>query len=425
MLLTLLAAAALVVAADTRSGDSTETRIAALADESFSRRQAAQKELIESGPVVVDRLKAALVECRDEEQRSSIELILKRIAEDSVLGPTRITLDITDAPITDAIAAINRQAGQHLLLFPSDVWPRESGPMVTLRVDRQPLWAVVRELCSQANLELTPTDDGIRLTPGCGAGIAHGPATVAGPVMIVASRIYHQRSIEFSQGNLRNSEFGLSLLAMAEPKIKLMPGAAALRLTEVVDDRGNSLLSELAANETYGGGSPYWTFNARLCFPANAGTKIAKLAGTLSFVAASAFNTVELTDLPAAQNVAVQSGQSRLIVRRITQTGERYDVSLSAIAPPGDTAEFNRLQQLLYSAELRLLDDKGQSILRSNGPNFVAADAPNALELSITFDRNLSDGRPAPGKATRLLWQIPTETRTIEVPFEMTNLPMP
>jgi hypothetical protein len=74
---------------------------------------------------------------------------------------------------------------------------------------------------------------------------------------------------------------------------------------------------------------------------------------------------------------------------------------------------------------LRLLDEQSQSILRSNGPNFVAADAPNALELSITFDRNLSDGRPAPGPATRLLWQIPTETRTIEVPFEMTNLPMP
>jgi hypothetical protein len=259
--------------------------------------------------------------------------------------------------------------------------------------------------------------------PGC--TITRGPATVAGPVMIAATRLYHQRSIEFNQGSLRNSDFGLQLSAVAEPKIRLMPGAAALRLSSVLDDCGNSLLVDGPANETYGGGSPFWSFTARLRYPDKPGARISKLAGTLTFAAASRFDTIELTDLAAARNVSAVNGDSQLIIRHITQTGDRYEVSLAAIAPLGDSAEFNRLQQLLYSADVRLLDASGQSILKSTGPNFTAADSPNTLELSIVFDRNLSDGRPTPAPAARLVWQIPVETKTIQVPFELLDLPMP
>ncbi|MCS7033620.1 MAG: hypothetical protein NZ561_06445 [Phycisphaerae bacterium] len=403
--------------------DEVGSQIALLTHDSFKVREAAQNHLIETGESCVPQLRAALRACTDEELRSRLELILKRIAEDAILGPTRITLDLHDVPIETAVHAVNAQAGRNLLMFPRDLYSEESGPRVTLQVVRQPLWSVLRELAGQGGLEMTPCEDGIRLHSGC--GLLQGPGTVAGPLWITASRLYHQRSIDFNQGALRTSDFGLTLHVVAEPKLRLMPGPATLRLTCAVDDRGNSMLPEGPFCETYGGGTPYWSFTTRLRWPEQPGVRIRRLAGVIGFVAASRFETLESTELNELKDVAVSNGRSRLLLRQVTRNGSRYEVSLAAIAPPGDSAEYNRLQQLLSAVDLRLLDGKGQSILRSSGPNFTTTDSPNTLEFSLVFDRNLSDGRPTPAPAARLIWQVPIETRALEIPFELVDLPLP
>lgn len=404
----------------------TKSRIAALAADEFATRQCAQQELIDHGEAIVEPLRAALAGQIDDEQRSRIESILRQIAEESVIGATRISLDLSDVPINDAIAAINAQlAGGRTLLYPRELWQDGSGPRVTIRSTRQPLWSVLREITQQAGIEITPCEDGLRLAPGCG-GLARGPATVAGPILIAAGRIYHQRSIEFTQGSLRNCEFGIQFNALVEPKIKTMPGASLVRVLEAVDDRGNQLLPPGGSQETFGGSGPYWSFAARLQYPDKPGARIARINGELVFSAATRFETIELTDLSGVRNVVTVAGRDcRFIVRSVTQNGERYEVALAGAAPAGDVEAFHRVQQMLYTADVRLLDARSQSILRSAGPNFIASDHPNTLELTMTFDRNLSDGRPTPGAAHRLLWPIPVESKPITLPFEIRDLPMP
>jgi hypothetical protein len=408
----------------------------------FATRENAQRDLTEAGEDALPSLRAALSSGHDEERRTRVEAILKRIAEDTVIGPTRLSLDLRDVPIERAIDAINEQARGHVtVLFPRELVAanRESeadGPRVTLLARRQPLWSVLGRLCEQADLELSPSDDGVRLAPACGAprGLAAGPTAVAGPLLVAAARVYHQRSVEFMQGGTRTSDFGVQLNVLAEPKLRILPGAASLRLAVAEDDAGRSLLLDAGQDETYGGGAPYWTFSARLRYPddrlapgrpAAPPVRIRRLAGTVTFVAATRFETVDVTDLASAGNVAVEAGGCVYVLRRVHQSGGRYEVSLAAAAPPGDAEAIARLQQTLYTAPVRLLDDRGRPLLRSAGPNFVASDRPHELELTVTFDRNLSDGRPAPGPACRLLWQIPAESRPISLPFELRDLPLP
>ena len=416
-------------------GDEIARLVEALADDAFARREAAQQQLIETGVVIEPQLRRALSESRNEEQRSRLETILKRIAEDAIIGPTRVTLSVENLSAVTAIREIAQQTGVKLQLYPIDLWQTDAAPPVTIDARRSPLWLVVRQLCEQLALEPSVNDDGLRLVPSTGCGLARGPGTVAGPLLVSAARITRLQAIDFSQGGTRNDEFTLSFNVLAEPKLRVMPGPAAVQLTEAIDDAGNSLLPGRDTPEvSYNSGGPAWSFATRLRYPTDPpGKRIDRLAGVITLPVAVRFATLELTDITAAGPhvmtaavVAEEPSESpRFAVRNVTQTGERWEVSLSAVAPRGRQDEFNRLQQMLYNPDVRLLDETGRSILRSSGPNFTSSDVPNSLYMTLVFDRNLSDGRPAPGPARRLVWRVPVETRQIALPFEIRNLPMP
>lgn len=406
--------------------DETSLLIVQLADDSFAVREHAQVQLTEAGEGVTQVLSAALRSSTDEEQRQRLEAIIKQIREDAVVGPSRITIECTDAPLDEVVAEINRQLRGPVVSYPRENWNNAPGVRVTLNLRRQPLWRVLRDICAQAGmLDISPSDEGIRLSMGCGA-LTRAPGDVSGPLLIVASRIAHQRTVEFTQGTHSTSDFTVHFSAIAEPKLKVMPGAAMVKLTHAVDDRGNSLLPPGHVDETYGGGSPFWAFQTRLRYPDQPGKVIRRIAGELTFNAASRFEQLELTDLTGAKNVTSDLAGFRFVVKQIVpQSDSRYEVNVAAVAPPGDPEAFNRLQQLLYSANLHLLDADGRSILRSAGPNFTPSENSNVIEMTSIFDRNLTDGRPAPAAAHKLIWQIPVETKAITVPFELNDLPLP
>lgn len=417
------------------AADDVAAAIAGLADESFSRREAAQRHLLESGMAVEPQLRRALAESKDEEQRSRLETILKRVAEDSIVGPTRVSLSAENLSAVAAIEAIAEQSGVRIQLFPADLWQADAAPPVSVQAERSPLWLVLRRLCEQLALEPTVTDDGVRLIPSTGCGMTRGPATVAGPLLVSASRLSRLQAIDFSQGGTRNDEFTLTFNVLAEPKLRVMPGPAAVQVTEAVDDAGNALVSGRDAPEvSYNSGGPAWSFATRLRYPSEQpGRRIERMAGTITLPVAMRFATLEVSDvtqpgphvMTAAAGLEDGSEWPRFAVRSITQTGERWEVNLSAAAPRGRNDAFNRLQQLLYNPDVRLLDADGRSILRSSGPNFTSSDAPNALFMTLVFDRNLSDGRPTPGTARSLVWRVPVETRQVTLPFEIRDLPMP
>jgi hypothetical protein len=253
-------------------------------------------------------------------------------------------------------------------------------------------------------------------------------------MLVVASRISHQRAIDLAQAGFRTDEFAVHFNVLAEPKLRVMPGPSAIDVTRATDDAGNCLLLRRDAPEVnYNAGGPVWSFATRLRYPEEPGRRIQALTGTITVPVATRFATVEISDLPGAiknapdvdSRAAIDVNGLRFSVRSVTQSGERWEVTLAASAPRGRNDEFNRVQQLLYNPDVKLVDASGRSILRSAGPNFVGSDQPNTLEMTLIFDRNLSDGRPTPGAARRLVWRIPVETRQLSLPFELNDLPMP
>jgi hypothetical protein len=306
---------------------------------------------------------------------------------------------------------------------------------------------VLRQLCEQLALEPSIIDDGVRLVPSTGCGLTRGPSAVAGPLLVSAARVSRLQAIDLSQGGTRTDEFSIAFNVLAEPKLRVMPGPTAVQIAEAFDDAGNSLIvpGRDLPDVSYNSGGPTWSFATRLRYPpVDAGRRIDRIAGTITLPVATRFATLEVSDVTAAgphvivATPGIESSDAgtgdelagvRFAVREIVQTGERWEVSLSAAVPPrasgGRHDDFARVQQLMYSPDVRLADANGRAILRSSGPNFTASDAPNTLHMTLIFDRNLSDGRPTPGVARSLSWRIPIQTRQIALPFEIRDVPMP
>ena len=51
--------------------------------------------------------------------------------------------------------------------------------------------------------------------------------------------------------------------------------------------------------------------------------------------------------------------------------------------------------------------------------------AGGKLEATLNYTRGRFGNVPAPGEPVKIVWEVPTETRDVTVPFELQDLPLP
>jgi hypothetical protein len=72
---------------------------------------------------------------------------------------------------------------------------------------------------------------------------------------------------------------------------------------------------------------------------------------------------------------------------------------------------------------LRVVDAEGQSLERRGFGSRVNGDE---VEISLRFTQSVrSRDRRRSGEPAKLVWQVPTATKEVEVGFEFRDLPMP
>ena len=103
-------------------------------------------------------------------------------------------------------------------------------------------------------------------------------------------------------------------------------------------------------------------------------------------------------------------------------------------------ADWFHLRTMLSTTEAQLLNDKGQTVARSQ-PGVEAQDSDDAqrMDVRLRFSRDgEEDVEPRGGKraqlreagrkvvdGTKFVWEIPVETREVVVPFVFRDLPIP
>jgi hypothetical protein len=414
-----------------------------LADPDWRTRERAVADLVRMGDAAVPALDRVVAATAVDEVRAAARGVLRQIAENKLIGTSYVTLHLNKVPPRRAFETLAAQAGTPLKAFPDEMWDQPGQPAVTLDVDRQPFWEAMRQLCKQTGVDLTVVDGRPRLTATGGTSrLAGRHAAVAGPFLVVPVTAALSRSVSYDVDDPPVAEdFSLQLLAFPEPKLTVLRVTQGLVLQEAVDEKGNSLVPEppkaggpqpapgmddveLATAAT-GDGS--FMLHAQLRRPPQAGVRLARLRGTVKFQLQVESQTIEIRDPQRMKDAARTVNGTRVVFNTLRKDKDQgqYQLKLTAYANPAAAGGgWEDMEQSLQQ-RLKLLDDRGQA-LDAAGVEPTANPTDDKIEMTLTFapshrpEDNKQSGEPAV-----LVWDIPTKTRDVTVPFELRDLKLP
>jgi hypothetical protein len=376
----------------------------------WRQRQETIRQLVELGAEAQPVLHELKSRNLDFEARKNLELAITRIEESRLMGPSLITLHVKDAAPGGVFASLSRQAGAPLATWPDKLWDEANWPKLTLDYDRRPFWEVIAELGKQLQVDyLTTEPQEIRISRD--SGHPPGGTFVSGAFLITADPIVFRNGM-----NIEVSVYG-------EPKV-VVTRASSFKLERAEDDHGNPLLPQTSRRMF---GRRFRTGSRQLPMPfqrpPDEVNRIGRLKGTINVVVQTVTDVWEVRD-PASMSASTRVIDSVPVTLEsfvpARAGGEGYE--LLANLPPGFNSRGTQdeITELIRN-RMKVLDENGRALtlkmVDSRGTN-------EGAEITADFTPvNAPEGGRI-GPPAKILWDIPTETRTVVVPFDFKELPI-
>lgn len=321
-----------LLGADSTATDPT-TLVGRLGSPRFADREAAGRDLERRGAEALPALRRALDD-RDPEVRSRASTLIEQIESDLLTRPTLFRLDYQRRPLAEVIKDLSAQGGMALALDDEPITPW-SGRRISLREpDPVPFWSAVDGLCRAGGLRVEPNsvvlfdprDGEPALTLADGA-VRPGFVSDRGPFRVKLTGLHFERNLPLEPMPGDPAEptatelFQAQLQVVAEPRLRIAQ-VGPIRLTEAVDDRGQSLKPDGDAdpidfvNTVFVGPdmSPSIQFSVELRRPERPGRLIRRLSGTIPLLVASRRGEPLVIALADAKGKTFTSGDLSLSV---------------------------------------------------------------------------------------------------------------
>jgi hypothetical protein len=474
-----------------------EATVRQLSDDDWRRRQSAQLKLSRLGPEFAPHLRKFAGETSRQDARDGCLEALARIDRLLAMRPPPMTLRAPKITPRDALAELARQAGADVRPARPTLWdappdahaglPAHLQP-IALDITDQPFWLAFRDVCRKANLR-AESRPGVRAVYVGDLGLdaaknpeSHwltGPAVASGPCVIVLDRVERVAALDLPDAPAAASSpdrsYLLKLVALCDPRARLIEGSGIVSVTLATDEHGRSMLpakdpdpppaadSEPAVDPTGVAVGPNvavtvtppaspsrpgllkdrtweWPLHARLDDPAAAEAgprtaaagkpgpgkpprRLARLKAAATFLAVTKTERWEIDPVGPAREVSKEVGGRTYVFKRLAREGTRYGVHVTAIPADGaDTpADLARRQQLCsVSLGPQLLDARGRpyKLIGSRVP------ADSIRYMTILFESD-PDSPDAAGDPARLVWDLPAETGPVTIPLEFRDVPLP
>lgn len=385
-----------------------------LASELAAKREKAQVELVAAGQDAVPALNKLLETTKNPEARDQAKLALKQIGENHRMGATLVTLHVKDMHPREALAALEKQSGMSFrMLTESDWGGRGEVKPVTVDAERRPYWEVFRSICQQAGLSLREFGM-LRLIPEKPSNF-DGPNCVSGPFFIEATSAYYNydRSVGYARNDRSTSErLSVTLGVYPEPKLRGVQYYQRITITHAVDEKGNDMAAKVTYPDQWSNGREVIEgYGVQLKPSKESGGTLKKLAGSFRVRLAAGTEKWELPNVLAAKGKEKQIGDVLLSVKEARRDKQTITLNLSAQSPSArrDVSSRSSRSAVLIVA----LSPSGKEITRHT---LTLNGGSGGVSMSFTAQE---DG------PVKLVWEVPTETKEIEVPFEFTDLPLP
>lgn len=398
---------------------SPDALLVALSKPGWRDRRDAIRELSTLRPDAESMVRELLQRNLDKEQRKNVELALQLIRDYRELGSSLITLHLKNASAASAMSSLSRQAAGDVPCDPGDLWGHGSWPSVTIDVDRQPYWDVLRTLSTRLGVSYIDEAQELEFTRGS-PKVADGVST-DGAFIFGANAYTTRRSMV------------VEILAVGEPKAPVIR-TLDLTIQRGIDDAGNQLMSQSGRGGLgrrgrgfAGGGRMGWggparegprIVNAIFQHPQEGVLRVAELSGQITISVQCGFAVWEIAD-PLNMSPATRTVDSiPVTIHSVRGTEDSYELRASIPYGWSDTLTASDEIVDLMRRGLRLMDAAGH-VLPMGTPDTQRG--TSTTDITLDFTRGI--GKLREGVPAKIVWDVP-ETRKVVAPFNFKNLPI-
>jgi hypothetical protein len=394
-------------------------------------RRDAVAALIALGRPASAGLERVVNEAPDPQTRAGAAEALGRIA---ATAPTLVTLNMKDVPADQAFAALAQEAvvPMHIHHVPGrlnvpDALLRAQQTRITVAADRQPFFAVLRDLCAATDIrpQRWKDENGYLFLHGGGGAWSKSFTTVQGAFAVHASMIKRDVYAPLGNGGRGGeAETALRLDAMAEPRIPLLY-VKDLKVTACVDDAGRALLAlPVRKPEESGPSENVWGLWVRVT-PTPESRRIVRMSGSVTFVVASCGEAIEVQDVLQANKPERHAGGVRIALRscQLKYKNEHAAVSVLIYRDGRDDDDWEELSKRVRLFPPRLLDREGVKL----SPWAVQTERDaEGLVLQVMYRCQVWDGDVLLTKTPNTLsWDVPVRVEEVPVEFKFEDVPLP
>jgi hypothetical protein len=340
-------------------------------------------------------------------------------------GPTAITLHVNGADARDVLQQIARQGHVKCQVWPDYLWSGKFGnptQRVTLNIDNLPFWMAIGKLCAATDSNVMEMGDKQAITIGSSYhGNATGLAGVdcqSGMFTVVANTIGYSRSCDLNDATTSRN-VGLSMTVFVDPKIRLVKYPSRAGLDAAQDDQGISMLdsqNNSADDPAFSlMNGPNFNLYATLKYSPHLGRELTHLAGHFQVMVVGGATPMVIHDISHSIGKSVSYKYYHMTLDSYSYINGSGSVLVTVSSTnshfPWGHAD-NDLRDKVDGA-ISIVDGTGRVIALGGGGS------GDQIHTGIDFtDENWHE-------PVTLIWNVPTEIKTVTVPFEFKNLLLP
>lgn len=404
-----------------------EQLIERLGSRDFQTREAAAKALAVRDDAL-PAMKKALTH-PDLEVRTRLEQLVADAERSALLSPKRVTLNLENVPVQDALNELSRQSGYRV-----ELQGGMQNQLVSVSAKHITFWEALDKIANQAGLLLQQHHDmqgGLIL-------MSHNTMTpfvdYRGPFRVWATGFHYNKSLTFgsiprsspSIGQ-RSEQMSFQFSVVAEPKLPLL-GLGQPKLVAALDDQDNSIMPPQAKGgiyETYHSG--YYGYRnlvlqtqVQLVGPGANARSVKIIKGTLPVT----LLVEQRPEITVEQILTVKDKKfegkdvSLEIAEAKEAPGKTYHIVMTARRNGKDQGHDYTWTNSLHQ-RVELTDDKGQKF-QSHGFNWNNG-TPTTVQGTFMFGEGGNAALGKPHKLTYYGWV----TMQHQIEFEFKDLPLP
>ena len=405
-------------AADAALKDRVSQLVEKLDAPKMEARKAAEDALIKLGPRVLPLLpddKAA----GTPERKKGLEKVRAalREAEDKTnLGASLVTLNAKGMRLTEVVQKLQALSGNAITDMREAEGADAGNPSLDLEFEKKPFLEALDSVCKQA--KITPNfysgDGTIGLMPN--APPEKGLLLYTGPFRVVFKQIGTLRDIQ-ADTSTASVQFEVGW----EPRLRPMLLALKTDEIKIVDDQGKDVEVQVMNESTdvvLRPENPAAEMNLTLKAPERAAKSLKSVKVKAEVTIPAGLKTFKFPSLAVKEPVTVKQKNISVTLEGTEVDEQVWKVNV-VLDYPGEGAAFESYRQGLFNNRLWLQKADGSRFEHNGGFSNTSSDAGK-----LGFEYLFVD---APGKPSdyQLVYETPSEVKTIPLEFEFKDVPLP